>query len=255
MQGKFRPETYSFDKTLDLIEKIDFKDKNKSETIGAIYRAYGNMLKTPLMPVTPKERKEAFIDEREELAKGGEVIVPNAPVEPDERIDKITGQPYNIQAGSAFVDEEDPEKRMLFSKGNLVTRALGISNDDIKWAKSLSKKFPEAEELDGRGDAARHLALGWLAKQSKHPSAAKFAANAREFVEFDFRGGPMDVANNNKGFKIDADTREDAEDQIMKMIRNKEVLYYTPKESRSRRGYQVGGNVEDPSMYRSDGEK
>ena len=63
----------------------------------------------------------------------------------------------------------------------------------------------------------------------------------------------MDIANNNKGFKIDADTREDAEKQIMKMIRNKEVLYYTPDESKSRRGYQEGGKITDPSMYRSDG--
>lgn len=50
---------------------------------------------------------------REMFAKGGEVEVPNAPKEPDERIDKMTGQPYNIQAGSAFVDEEDPDKNLI----------------------------------------------------------------------------------------------------------------------------------------------
>jgi len=79
----------------------------------------------------------------------------------------MTGLPYNIQAGSAFVDEEDPEKRMLFNEGGIVdkvTKALGVSKQDLDWAKSLDKKFPEAEQLDGRGDAARHLALGWLAK-------------------------------------------------------------------------------------------
>ena len=53
--------------------------------------------------------------------------MPNASSEPDERIDKMTGQPYNIQAGSAFVDEEDPEKRLLFSLGGIVAEALGIS--------------------------------------------------------------------------------------------------------------------------------
>ena len=137
------------------------------------------------MPVTPEEVEESFIESREQLAKGGEVFVPNAPIEPDERIDKMTGVPYNLQAGSAFVDEEDPEKRMLFREGGIISRALGISEDDIAWAKSLAKKFPESEELDGRGDAARHLALGWLAKQSKYPSAAKFAANAREFGRAD----------------------------------------------------------------------
>jgi hypothetical protein len=50
---------------------------------------------------------------RKMFAKGGEVEVPNAPKEPDERIDKMTGQPYNIQAGSAFVDEEDPDKNLI----------------------------------------------------------------------------------------------------------------------------------------------
>ena len=185
----------------------------------------------------PTEEEEK---ERLPYAKGGEVTVPNASSEPDERIDKMTGLPYNIQAGSAFVDEEDPEKRMLFKEGGFadsITKALGVSKQDIDWAKSLDKKFPESEQLDGRGDAARHLALGWLAKKSKYPTASQFAINAREFVELDLKGGPMDVANNNKGFKIDADTREDAEKEIMKMIRNKEVLYYTPSESKGRRGY------------------
>ena len=266
-QGLFKEEDpLTENKLMTDFEKLIFDDLPFSEYQNELVKAQVRMLHTPLMPVEPERLESAFEEGRPQFAKGGEVIVPNAPTEPDERIDKMTGLPYNIQAGSAFVDEEDPEKRMLFNEGGFVDRikkagykatskSLGISEDDINWAKGLAKKFPEAEELDGRGDAARHLALGWLAKQSKYPSAAKFAANAREFVELDIKGGPMDVANNNKGFKIDADSREDAEKEIMKMIRNKEVLYYTPKESKSRRGYQVGGSVEDPSMYRSDGSK
>lgn len=35
------------------------------------------------------------------------VLVPQAPIEPDERIDKMTGIPYAMQAGGAFEDEED----------------------------------------------------------------------------------------------------------------------------------------------------
>ena len=53
--------------------------------------------------------------------KGGEVLVPNAPSEPDERIDKMTGQPYNMQAGSAFMDTTDPFKVMM-NKGGAVKR-------------------------------------------------------------------------------------------------------------------------------------
>ena len=55
------------------------------------------------------EIKEAIIpSKRTYYAKGGEVEnVPNVPTEPDERIDKLTGFPYNQQAGQAFIDEED----------------------------------------------------------------------------------------------------------------------------------------------------
>ena len=49
--------------------------------------------------------------------KGGSVLVPQAPTEPDERIDKMTGLPYDLQAGGAFVDEED---RLGFSAAGLV---------------------------------------------------------------------------------------------------------------------------------------
>ena len=58
---------------------------------------------------------------RLQFDKGGEVMVPNAPAEPDERIDKMTGQPYNRQAGSAFMDETDPFK-VLMNSGGSVTR-------------------------------------------------------------------------------------------------------------------------------------
>jgi len=47
-------------------------------------------------------------------SKGGVVDdVPNVPTEPDERIDKMTGLPYNEQAGEAFMDEEDLSRSLL----------------------------------------------------------------------------------------------------------------------------------------------
>ena len=46
---------------------------------------------------------------------GGEVYdVPRTAVEPDERIDRMTELPYNLQAGGAFIDEED---RQGFGEG------------------------------------------------------------------------------------------------------------------------------------------
>jgi hypothetical protein len=55
-------------------------------------------------------------------SSGGKVEnVPNVPEEPDERIDKLTGRPYNEQAGEAFIDnDDDPLKRMGFGRGGNV---------------------------------------------------------------------------------------------------------------------------------------
>ena len=54
------------------------------------------------------------------FATGGVVDVPNAPDEPDERIDKLTGLPYNAQAGEAYMDKEDPLRRLGFASGGEV---------------------------------------------------------------------------------------------------------------------------------------
>ena len=56
-------------------------------------------------------------------ATGGIVKdVPNVPTEPDERIDKLTGLPYNAQAGDAYTDIED---RAKFSMGGrLIAKKL-----------------------------------------------------------------------------------------------------------------------------------
>ena len=69
--------------------------------------------------------QEAVVPERDrqpfKYNKGGEVLdVPNVPTEPDERIDKMTGQPYNKQAGTAFVDQEDALARLGFKGGGSV---------------------------------------------------------------------------------------------------------------------------------------
>ena len=72
-----------------------------------------------------KELDKTIVDvtvpERTKKATGGEVFdVPNVPTEPDERIDKMTGRPYDQQAGAAFVDAEDPLRRLGFKGGGEV---------------------------------------------------------------------------------------------------------------------------------------
>ena len=66
----------------------------------------------------PSGRAEGgLIKSRLQKAQGSIALVPNAPVEPDERIDKLTGRPYSEQAGGAFIDIEDRQ--------GLVVSALG----------------------------------------------------------------------------------------------------------------------------------
>lgn len=345
----FRPEQPSETLMLDMFEKLPEEEKrNNADAISSMWRRYAQYSRTKL--IRPVEEPSA---ERQRRAKGGQVFVPQAPSEPDERIDKMTGLPYNIQAGSAFIDEEDPEKRMmadgglvhpenkkffedfhnrvvsegrelveddktttmrilgvgiggkeylipsydpdtkrvlsmdeavekympLIQEGKIkgyntpqeaeadrrmfypeivgrtkkfqggIAQMLGIDPQDLEWAKSLGKKFGQAEELDGRGDAARHLALGWLAKKSNYPSLTKFAINAREALDLDFKGGPMDVENNKRGFSLPAENREEAERQIMEAIDTKAARFYTPSESRQMRGYVEGGKVEDEDAF------
>lgn len=47
----------------------------------------------------------------------------------------------------------------------------------------------------------------------------------------------MDIENNNRGFDINANTFEEAEKEIQRLIDSGEVTYFTPEESRENRGY------------------
>ena len=82
---------------------------------------------------------------RPKFDKGGKVLdVPQVPKEPDERIDKMTGLPYNQQAGTAFTDvedREDPLQRRAFVVG-------GIAKILSKTIKDFSKRVVNDAEAD-----------------------------------------------------------------------------------------------------------
>ena len=69
---------------------------------------------------------EEQVEARLRKDKGGIVEdVPNTSKEPDQRIDKVTGRPYNQQAGAAFTDQEDrqdPLQRMGFGMGGKASK-------------------------------------------------------------------------------------------------------------------------------------
>ena len=186
-------------------------------------------------------------------AKGGEVDVPNAAPEPDERIDRMTGLPYNLQAGIPFRDEEDPIKRLGlagggrastpmqrlgFEKGGFlkdlaekahsvsaigdknqmaIAKKLGFSEEHIRAATNFGKTFGEHTQVGGRGDAARHIMLGWAAAQTKNPNVALKIINARDYglgtvTGEGVLGIKMDTHNNQVGFSIGDKSIEEAQE-------------------------------------------
>ena len=82
-----------------------------------------------VLPGETKDQYDKFFSDLEKkekrlpYRKGGEVEIARASGEPDERIDKITGRPYDSQAGEAFIDEEDRAERKQFVIGG-ITRAI-----------------------------------------------------------------------------------------------------------------------------------
>jgi len=92
--------------------------------------------------------------------KGGEVNVPNAPIEPDERINKLTGLPYNYEAGSAYMDEDDPLKtqRGGFVIGGIVKGATKLASKafspkgDSGFFSTAEKKAMDLNQTKGSGD-------------------------------------------------------------------------------------------------------
>jgi hypothetical protein len=108
-------------KILGIVDE-DEAEKFKAEMDQFIYEADRNI----------SDFEQVFIPEFETTsslapyATGGIVKdVPNVPTEPDERIDKLTGLPYNAQAGDAYTDIED---RAKFSMGGrLIAKKLTSS--------------------------------------------------------------------------------------------------------------------------------
>ncbi len=118
ISGRYMPTQISTDLIMNAYEKMRFgPGESVGSTVKEIARQYSDMVGTRLE--RPKEDSPL---RRTLFAIGGEVYdVPNAPEEPDERIDRLTGLPYNEQAGGAFVDEEE---RVEFAGGGKVVIEL-----------------------------------------------------------------------------------------------------------------------------------
>ena len=104
-RNSYYDNDYARPRRSELFRKIDAQSEEVKQLARELNATQSAYRRTKLIPVTEREKER---QERLPRAKGGVVLnVPQAPIEPDERIDKITGRPYNEQAGEAFTDEED----------------------------------------------------------------------------------------------------------------------------------------------------
>ena len=118
-------------KLLSLTNVGDFKFEEEKEApvfssgvSGINLPKFDNSFLDDNPPLTPEEREEAGLSP---MAVGGVVStpIPNAPAEPDERIDKLTGLPYNERAGTAYMDISDPLRALNMAAGGRVQKNAG----------------------------------------------------------------------------------------------------------------------------------
>ena len=124
----------------------------------------------------------------------------------------------------------------------LLERMSGVTSEELDWAKSIDERLYPDEGLDGRGDAARHLALGSLFAKSKNPELGEALGIAREYIPFPDAGREMDIFNNELGMTLSG-TREEIEEKIKELIEDKKAQYLTRQESYELRGYADGGPI------------
>ena len=119
---------------------------------------------------------------------------------------------------------------------NTLSELVGINPKDVEWASSLSEEMYPGEELDGRGDAARHLALGSLIAKAEHPNAAEALSVLREYIPIPDSGRKMDMFNNDLGMTLTG-SKPEIKKQIRELIENNTAMYMELDESQKMRGY------------------
>lgn len=99
-------------------------------------------------------------DYRADFSTGGEVDIPNAPAEPDERINKLTGLPYNYEAGASYMDEDDPlrTQRKGFVLGGVIKGVTKVASKAFSpkgnsgFFSMAEKKAMDLNQNKGSGD-------------------------------------------------------------------------------------------------------
>ena len=140
--GKFEPEATDY---IERVLKAEAKNVRKLKTIEerTEYRQKLKQKRADILFLNKRMREVKLarvsdfdpnewlelntkIQQRLQKSTGGEVseLIPNAPSEPDERINKVTGLPYNEGAGAAYMDTDDPMRVLKMNEGGKVLNAL-----------------------------------------------------------------------------------------------------------------------------------
>ena len=163
---------YARTRSEDLFTKVDGQPEEIQQLIRKLNGAQYQYRSTPLIPVDETGKKR---QERLPRAKGGVVLnVPQVPVEPDERIDKMTGLPYNQQAGEAFTDEEDRvglTRRIAVAKGGKVDKKKMACNKPKRTPNHPKKSHIVKACKDGKEKIIRFGQQG--AKTAGKPKAGE----------------------------------------------------------------------------------
>tara|TARA_R110002050_G_scaffold91593_1_gene192232 strand:+ start:4247 stop:9052 length:4806 start_codon:yes stop_codon:yes gene_type:complete len=128
MLGLSNAEKPSKDKVIAMLQKSPSNTPTEVvDTINEIVVDYQSMMGVPLN--VPKDPTPLALEKMKRMRRstGGEISEPvaNAPTEPDERINKITGLPYNEGAGVAYMDTDDPLRAMNMAAGGRVKKGAG----------------------------------------------------------------------------------------------------------------------------------
>ena len=139
----------------------------KQQMMNVKLNNYGGFKEQEWLNNSPSSKRE----QRLSRAGGGEVStkVPNAPSEPDERINKLTGVPYNEGAGAAYMDEDDPMRVLKMNLGGVVPELstsdpMGVKSSNRESAKVVADvvtdTLPIVGEVKGAIDTVKSIREG-----------------------------------------------------------------------------------------------
>jgi hypothetical protein len=133
--GKFKPTAPPKidDRIIEVLKASTPEDVSQGTQLRTANREYTSVFREfQKLSLYGEEEMNPFDDPEEAYERlgkstGGEVTEPvsNAPKEPDERINKLTGLPYNEGAGPAYMDIEDPLRALNMAAGGRVKKNTG----------------------------------------------------------------------------------------------------------------------------------